>query len=617
MATNGADSGWSWVIAASCCWITFVIQGLVRSGGVIYVALIDGYSVSRSQASWPFTLRLALWNLTGPLAGALSYRWSIRAITLFGVLVVTVTYVICWFVSDMVLVTLFLGGIQGMGVGLAVTLVPVMINQYFKKYKTTGAGIACAGATVGSFALPPLVEFTLEEFGLKGAFLMMAGITLHGVLGAALLRPAEWLTKKTIVNNNNNRNLNGHERKSDQNLNFLTKNAPEVEEIKTLLNGGSNTKAPKATKAVRFSCNEELCREMNHADERDNLIEDSSNAQIIQRQEKTGQSVKTTKEIDSKSNHGQNGGCSEFLLDANEYRSNETPLQATEEVMSDGEVELHHYGRLQFIDNKTEYDPRINLQTIYVPSNSNVYGSQDPSHIKLTPVKVSNGGHSYSPHETERKWWTGLMEPARAACEIVKNPMFIIISSNYSIFFLSYMTYLIVIVDYSLDLGIERTDCVFLVSTFSIADLAGRLGSGWITDSGIVKRKHLMMLNMVCFGALLAATSLTSTYMAVTAVSVSAGLIVGINLILFYALLEEYLGLTKLPMAIGLMNFSIGIISLVTPLLTGYFRDTMGSYDHLFHLLGGVSVFCGLLWAFEPVIMGNKRKNSLEKEIPA
>ena len=81
---------------------------------------------------------------------------------------------------------------------MAVTLVPVIINQYFSKYKSTGAGIACAGATAGSFALPPIVEYAIEEYGLRGSFLMMAGITLHGVLGAALMRPAEWLKKKNI-----------------------------------------------------------------------------------------------------------------------------------------------------------------------------------------------------------------------------------------------------------------------------------------------------------------------------------------------------------------------------------------------------------------------------------
>lgn len=76
------------------------------------------------------------------------------------------------------------------------------------------------------------------------------------------------------------------------------------------------------------------------------------------------------------------------------------------------------------------------------------------------------------------------------------------------------------------------------------------------------------------------ATSFATTYVAVTAVAVSAGLVVGVNLILFYALLEEYLGIRKLPMAIGLMNFSIGVVSLVTPLLTGKENSSERNFYH-------------------------------------
>ncbi|KAF8766653.1 Monocarboxylate transporter 12 like protein [Argiope bruennichi] len=398
----------------------------------------------------------------------------------------------------------------------------------------------------------------------------------------------------------------------DQNLNFVTtksKNIPDVEEIKTLLNGEDKERTTKSIKAVRFSCSEDQNNERNFENEESNLIDNSENVEIV----RSNNQPMTSQTMIINPNYTINGQ-SESTSDPNgtKYIPSEQP---TEDIMSDGE-EPHHYGKLQFIDNKAEYDPQINLHTIYVPTTSSSHVSQGSSHTILKPINISNG-HIHLPHEVKRKWLTGLMEPAKAAYEIVKNPMFLIIASNYSIFFLSYMTYLTVIVDYTLDLGIDRTDCVFLVSTFSIADLAGRLGSGWITDSGTVKRKHLMMVNMVTFGSLLAATSLTDTYIAITALSVSSGLIVGINLILFYALLEEYLGLSKLPMAIGLMNFSIGVVSLVTPLLTGYFRDTMGSYDHLFHLLGGVCIFCGLLWAFEPLIVRNKEKNGIKKGLPA
>lgn len=270
-----------------------------------------------------------------------------------------------------------------------------------------------------------------------------------------------------------------------------------------------------------------------------------------------------------------NGGSTEYGYDK---ALNIQPFVSGPEEYNDSDIESSLYGKLEFIDGEPHYDPDINLKPVNASDNLK---TDDSSHsdtfsnsngVVLLPNVCNNKNQQLSSvgtNKKRRKTMQSIMEPIKAACQIIKNPMFLVIASNYSVFFLSYMTYLIIIVDYSLDLGVDRTDSVFLVSTFSIADLCGRLGSGWITDSGILKRKHMMMANMLVVGGLLIATSFTTTYIEVTAVSVSCGLVVGINLILFYALLEEYLGLRQMPMAVGLMNFSIGIISLVTPILTG------------------------------------------------
>lgn len=303
------------------------------------------------------------------------------------------------------------------------------------------------------------------------------------------------------------------------------------------------------SKSVRFICNDDK-ENHNDEDESSSLIEHSTIPTITPRNNNS--TVSSTRDLPeprinkSSSNH-------------------QIP-----EIHVESDAETSRYGKLEFIDSEPTYDPQINLQPTSVTSILKNGDTRTSNGVFLTPSENSLQRCSkLDSHLQKSKWVHGIMEPVKAACQIIKNPMFLIIASNYSVFFLSYMTYLIVIVDYSLDLGVDRTDSVFLVSAFSIADLCGRLGSGWITDSGIVERKHLMMGNMVTVGGLLIATSFTHTYLAVTAVAVSCGLVVGVNLILFYALLEEYLGLRQLPMAIGLMNFSIGVISLVTPLLTG------------------------------------------------
>nr|XP_042909751.1 monocarboxylate transporter 12-like [Parasteatoda tepidariorum] len=633
---------------------------------------------------------MAIWNLSGPIAGALSYKWSIRTITFAGVLLVTTTNIICWFAKDITIITFFLGGLQGFGVGMAVTLVPVMINQYFVKYKSTGAGIACAGATAGSFALPPIVEFAIEEYGLGGSFLMMAGITLHGILGASLMRPAQWIPKMASLDGQNNNKYTA----GDQNLNFLTKS----EEVENLLNENPSSKnktvstihhngndddednsllpnskisaiiATKSNHLKQNGINGVSIKKKRHCESQVTVDEPHGTLQLIEDPQKpiyVGQDDNRLKaprgglfgEVTERSSLFRKvrnepsvpGACLQkglHLLYSPGFRFSDNERsdvcwKGSNQNSITGDQNLNFLTKSEEVENLLNENPSSKNKTVSTIHHNGNDDDEDNSllpnskmsaiiatksnHLKqngINGVSIKKKRHYESqvtvdePHGTlqliedpqkpiyvvqDDNRLKGMMEPIKAACEIIKNPMFLIIASNYSIFFLSYMTYLIVIVDYSLDLGIDRTDCVFLVSTFSIADLIGRVGSGWITDSGIMKRKHLMMGNMILVGGLLAATSFTTTYIAVTAISVCTGLVVGINLILFYALLEEYLGIRQLPMAIGLMNFSIGVISLVTPLLTGYFRDTMGSYDHLFHLLGGASIFCGLLWILEPL----------------
>lgn len=59
------ESIYSWLIAFACFWLSFLTVGLHRSSGIIYVAVVQGFNVSREQASWPFSLCGSLMCLLG------------------------------------------------------------------------------------------------------------------------------------------------------------------------------------------------------------------------------------------------------------------------------------------------------------------------------------------------------------------------------------------------------------------------------------------------------------------------------------------------------------------------------------------------------------------------
>lgn len=62
---NGPDGVEAWCVALSACFINFVMAGLGRMSGILYVAFIDIFVVNRLQASIPFSVRSMARNLFG------------------------------------------------------------------------------------------------------------------------------------------------------------------------------------------------------------------------------------------------------------------------------------------------------------------------------------------------------------------------------------------------------------------------------------------------------------------------------------------------------------------------------------------------------------------------
>lgn len=59
------DKGQAWVVAICACIINMILSGLSRMIGLLYVAVIENYGVSRQQATLPFTVRNAVRCLSG------------------------------------------------------------------------------------------------------------------------------------------------------------------------------------------------------------------------------------------------------------------------------------------------------------------------------------------------------------------------------------------------------------------------------------------------------------------------------------------------------------------------------------------------------------------------
>ncbi|UYV81106.1 SLC16A14 [Cordylochernes scorpioides] len=129
--------------------------------------------------------------IPGPLAGMISHVVSIRIIVFLGVLVSAVAVICCYFATSILHITLLLGGIFGIGMGLAYNLCPVLINQYFLTKRAMACGLFYAGSTAGALIGPLVVRYLLDNQGVQMMWVIMGGSLFIGMCGALVLTPSE------------------------------------------------------------------------------------------------------------------------------------------------------------------------------------------------------------------------------------------------------------------------------------------------------------------------------------------------------------------------------------------------------------------------------------------
>ncbi|KFM58399.1 Monocarboxylate transporter 9, partial [Stegodyphus mimosarum] len=94
--SDGPDRGHAWVIAIAAGVITMILSGISKMVGILYVAVIDTYGVTRFEATLPFTFRKSLRCLAGPVVGVIGQRYGIRTVTIVGGIVAAIGAGLCF-----------------------------------------------------------------------------------------------------------------------------------------------------------------------------------------------------------------------------------------------------------------------------------------------------------------------------------------------------------------------------------------------------------------------------------------------------------------------------------------------------------------------------------------
>lgn len=229
--------------------------------------------------------------------------------------------------------------------------------------------------------------------------------------------------------------------------------------------------------------------------------------------------------------------------------------------------------------------------------------------LNIKEIVESEHRSRTSSSSTERK--PGVLE---SAAQVLRLPMFYVILVTWTVMCYNEDIFLTTIVDFAVDKGIAKHLAVPLLSYLSVTDAVGRIGLPLLADRNIIRRSTLVGCNAALTAASVAILPEANSYAFLVVATLLAACFNGCGMTMHGVLMADYIGMDNLPVGYGVAGILVIPLLLIKPLLIGYFRDTLGSYDDLYRMLGGMQIVLVLMWLF--ISYRERRKGPPQRASP-
>ncbi|XP_057183937.1 monocarboxylate transporter 13 isoform X2 [Triplophysa rosa] len=156
------------------------------------------------------------------------------------------------------------------------------------------------------------------------------------------------------------------------------------------------------------------------------------------------------------------------------------------------------------------------------------------------------------------------------------------------------------LVAHSRHIGFSEYQAAFVISVTGVADIVGRVVSGWASDLGKMRMLHMLTVWTGLLGIFLLLIPLGVTYSGLLVVSLAYGFCAGAMTPLAFAVVPEIVGMERMLGALGLLQFLESIGGLLGAPLSGWLKDYTGSYTVSFVAAGSFLVLGTLITSTLP-----------------
>ena len=190
-ASPGARPGprlfYGWIVVTGAFLVLFMAYGTQYAFGVFFAALMDEFGWSRASLSGVFSLYAFTYAAFALVSGRLTDRWGPRAVIAIGGVLLGLGLIAMSRVGALWQPYVCYGLVAALGMSTAYVPCNATVAKWFTRRRGLAIGLASAGGSLGTFALPPVAHFVVSRLGWRWAYVVFGVAVLLALNALAVL----------------------------------------------------------------------------------------------------------------------------------------------------------------------------------------------------------------------------------------------------------------------------------------------------------------------------------------------------------------------------------------------------------------------------------------------
>lgn len=187
MAASKKLRRWKYVVNAL---VVLLVLGIIYAWSIFVKPLENEFNWTRDQTSVIFTISLCFYCLGAICSGFISAKIGSRLTMIISAILIVAGFVMCTFVTSLILFYIFYGVFCGFGVGMCYNAVISTTNAWFPDKRGTVSGIMLMGFGLSGVIFSNVISVLLEKYNWRIAFIVI------GIIAAAIAIFGSVLAKK-------------------------------------------------------------------------------------------------------------------------------------------------------------------------------------------------------------------------------------------------------------------------------------------------------------------------------------------------------------------------------------------------------------------------------------